>query len=69
LAFAGTDELLTKWDDDCSGLVATKAREMEWQEKQDHNDAEAAKWAVEAPDGWGDVGIVSLVVEEGWPGI
>jgi hypothetical protein len=69
LAFMGSDELLTGWDDDCPGLVATKAREAEWWKRQDHNDAEAARWAVEVPDGWGDVRTVSPIVEEGWPGI
>jgi hypothetical protein len=55
---------LTGWDDDCPGLVAMKAREAEW-----HNDAEAVSWAVEAPDGWGGVKVVSPTVEEGWPGV
>jgi hypothetical protein len=43
LAFVGTDELLTGWDDDCPGLVVMKAREVEWQKRQDSNDAEAAR--------------------------
>jgi hypothetical protein len=60
---------LTGWDDDCSGLVATKAREAEWQKRQDHNNAEAARWAVEVPDGWGGVEVVRPVIEEGWPGV
>jgi hypothetical protein len=47
----------------------TKARGVVWQERQDHNDAEGAKWAVEAPDGWGDVEVARPVVEEGWPGV
>jgi hypothetical protein len=47
----GADELLTGGDDDCPGLVTTKAREVIWQERQDHNNAEAAKWAMEVPDG------------------
>jgi hypothetical protein len=49
----GADELLTGWDDNCPGLVATKAREAIWQERQDQNDEVAANWAVEAPTGWG----------------
>jgi hypothetical protein len=65
----GADELLTGWDDDCPGLVATKVREAVWHERQDHNDAVAADWAVEAPDGWGGVEVVWDVVEEGWPGV
>jgi hypothetical protein len=60
---------LTGWDDDCPGLVVTKLREMEWQERQDHNDALAARWAVEVPDSWGDARSVSPNVEEGWPGV
>jgi hypothetical protein len=60
--------LLTGWDDDCPGLVATKLREAEWQEKQDHNNAVAASWAVEAPDGWGNTPPTSPV-QEGWPGV
>jgi hypothetical protein len=45
------------------------AREAEWKCREDHNDAEAASWAVEAPDGWGGVKIVSPIVKEGWPGV
>jgi hypothetical protein len=56
------------WDDDCPGLVVTKLREVEWQEKQAHNDAEAAKWAVEAHDGWGNTPLTSPV-QERWPGV
>jgi hypothetical protein len=33
----GADELLTGWDEDCPGLVAMKAREAVWQERQDQN--------------------------------
>jgi hypothetical protein len=69
LALVGTDELLTGWDDDCPGLVAIKAREAEWQKRQDHNDMEAARWAVEVPDSWGEVRTVSPVIEEGCPGV
>jgi hypothetical protein len=43
----------------------TKAREAVWQERQDHNDAEGAKWAVEAPDGWGGVEVARPVIKEG----
>jgi hypothetical protein len=68
LTVVGADELLTGWDDDCPGLVATKAREVVWWERQDHNDAEAAQWAVEAPDGWGGEE-VARPIEEGWPGV
>jgi hypothetical protein len=65
----GVDELLTGWDDDCPGLVVMKAREAVWQERQDHDNAEAAKWAVESPDSWGGVEVTRPVVEEGWPGV
>jgi hypothetical protein len=65
----GADELLTGWDDDCPGLVATKAREAVWQERQAHNDVETANWAVEAPDSWGGVEVARPIVEEGWPGV
>jgi hypothetical protein len=46
----------------------TKAREAEWQERQDHNDAEAARWEVEVPDGWGNTR-PSSPVHEDWPGV
>jgi hypothetical protein len=68
LTVVDADKLLTGWDDDCSGLVATIAREVVWQERQDHNDMEAAQWAVEAPDGWGG-NAVAKPIEEGWPGV
>jgi hypothetical protein len=38
----GADELFTGWDDNCPGLVAMKAREAVWQERQDQNDEVAA---------------------------
>jgi hypothetical protein len=60
---------LTGWDDDCLGLVATKAREAVWHERQAHNDAAGARWAIEAPDGWGGVEVDRPVVKEGWPGV
>jgi hypothetical protein len=43
------------------------AREAEWKEKEVHNDAEAAQWAVEAPNGWGNTSLSSPVCEA-WPG-
>jgi hypothetical protein len=56
------------WDDDCLGLAATLAREEEWRCREDHNDNEAASWAVEAPNGWGGTRPVSPIVEKVWPG-
>jgi hypothetical protein len=56
------------WDDDCLGLVETIKREDEWKEREAHNDTEAACWAVEAPDGWGNTPPTSPV-PEGWPGV
>jgi hypothetical protein len=43
-------------------------REAEWKERQDHNDAEAVRWEVEAPDGWGNT-YPSSPVHEDWPGV
>jgi hypothetical protein len=59
--------VLSGWDDDCSGLVETLVREAEWKDREAHNDAEAACWESEAPDGWGNTPPVSPVYE-GWPG-
>jgi hypothetical protein len=42
----GTGKFLTGWDDDCPGLVATRAREAVWRERQACNDAETANWAM-----------------------
>jgi hypothetical protein len=42
----------TEWDDSCPGLVETLAKEAEWEAHEVHNDAEAARWAVDPPDGW-----------------
>jgi hypothetical protein len=39
------------------------AREAEWKHREVHNDAEAAHWAVEAPDGWGHTPPTSPVQE------
>jgi hypothetical protein len=44
------------------------AREEEWKRREEHNDAAAMSWAIEAPDGWGSMRPASPVVEEGWPG-
>jgi hypothetical protein len=68
LTIIGTNELLTGWDDDCPGLVVTKAREAEWKCREELNDVEAANWAVEAPDGWGNTPPTSPVQEE-WLGV
>jgi hypothetical protein len=46
--------VISGWDDDCPGLVEMLAREAEWKAREAHNDAEAASWEVEAPDGWGN---------------
>jgi hypothetical protein len=43
-------------------------REVEWKWREEHNDAEAAHWAIEAPDGWGNTPPTSPI-QEGWPGI
>jgi hypothetical protein len=43
--------ILLGWDDDCSGLVEMLVREAEWKDREAHNDAEAAHWESEAPDG------------------
>jgi hypothetical protein len=48
--------------------VSTLAREAEWREKEVHNDTEAAQWAVEAPDGWGNT-CLSSPIREDWPGV
>jgi hypothetical protein len=48
--------------------VATLAREEEWKCQEELNDVEAANWAVEAPDSWGNTPPTSLV-QEGWPGV
>jgi hypothetical protein len=65
----GADELLTGWDDDCPGSVATQVREVVWQERQDQNNEVAANWAVEVPTSWGGVEVGRPVNEEGWPGV
>jgi hypothetical protein len=54
------------WDDGCPGLVETLAREVEWKWREEHNDAEVASWAQEAPDGWGNTPPVSPIVDS-WP--
>jgi hypothetical protein len=43
-------------------------REDEWKKREAHNDTEAAHWAVEAPNGWGNTPPTSPVLE-GWPGV
>jgi hypothetical protein len=43
-------------------------REAEWKRREGHNDAEVARWAIEAPDGWGNTPPTSPV-QEGWPGV
>jgi hypothetical protein len=43
-------------------------REEEWEQREKHNNTEAASWVAEAPDGWGGSGPISPVIEEGWPG-
>jgi hypothetical protein len=48
--------------------VETLAREPEWKRREEHNDAEVARWAVEAPDGWGNAPPTSPI-QEGWPGV
>jgi hypothetical protein len=48
--------------------VETLAREAEWKWRDTHNDTEAARWAVEAPDGWGNTPPTSPI-QEGWPGV
>jgi hypothetical protein len=53
------------WDDDCLGLVETLVRDVEWKEREAHNDAKAALWEVEAPDDWGNTPPTSLV-PKGW---
>jgi hypothetical protein len=58
----------TEWDDGCLGLVETLAREAEWEEREAHNDAEVAHWAVYPPDGWGNAPPVSPILQ-GWPGV
>jgi hypothetical protein len=61
--------LASSWDDDFPGLKATLEGEAEWKHQDDHNEAVAASWAVEAPDGWGNTQPMSPVEEEGvWPG-
>jgi hypothetical protein len=57
-----------EWDDGCPGLVETLAREAEWEEREAHNDVEAACWAIDPPDGWGNTPPASPV-PEGWPGV
>jgi hypothetical protein len=57
---------LSGWDDDCPGLVSTLMREAEWRENEAHNNREAAQWAVEATDGWGNTCPPSPIYE-GWP--
>jgi hypothetical protein len=44
------------------------AREEEWKRQEELNDIEAANWAVEARDGWGNTPPTSPV-QEGWPGV
>jgi hypothetical protein len=49
--------------------VGTLAREVEWKAHEDHNDAEAARWEVDPPDGWGNTPPVSPICEGSgdWP--
>jgi hypothetical protein len=60
------NDLDTEWDNGCPVLVETLAREAEWEEWEAHNDAEAACWAVDPPNGWGNTPPASPV-GEGWP--
>jgi hypothetical protein len=54
------------WEDDCPGLVEILVREAEWKEKEAHNDVEAARWEVDAPNGWGNTPPTSSI-PKGWP--
>jgi hypothetical protein len=60
------DNVVTEWDDDCPGLVETLAREVEWKDREAHN--EAVQWGVSSTDGWGATPSASPV-EEAWPGM
>jgi hypothetical protein len=55
------------WDNDCLGLVEMIKREDEWKKREAHNDVEVARWAVEAPNGWGNTPS-TRPFPEGWPG-
>jgi hypothetical protein len=61
------NDIDTEWDDGCPGLVETLAREVAWEVREAQNDAEAARWAVDPPDGWGNTPPASPICE-GWPG-
>jgi hypothetical protein len=60
--------VITGWGDDCLGLVEMLAKEAEWKDRKVHNNAEAARWELEAPDGWGNTPPTSPI-HEGWPGV
>jgi hypothetical protein len=47
-------------------LVETLAREAGWKEQEAHNDAEAACWEVDPPNGWGNTPPTSPI-PKGWP--
>jgi hypothetical protein len=60
----GCNNIDTEWDDDYPGLVETLAREAEWKRQEAHDDAAAASWEVNPPDGWGNTPPASPI----WPG-
>jgi hypothetical protein len=46
--------------------VETLAKEVDWKEREVHNNVEAAHWEIEAPNGWGSTRPTSPI-HKGWP--